>query len=77
MHSGLELWLLVECSPTVDEALIVKSYSSVGNTLDFGTEQIAIFIGELYFMLPFTVQVKHLIPFPRMEMHQNILNKMN
>ena len=28
-------------------------------------------------MLPFTLQVKHLIPFPRMEMHQNILNKMN
>ncbi len=37
-----------------------------GTRLDFGTGQIAIFIGELYFMLPFTVQVKH---FPGMEMH--------
>jgi hypothetical protein len=49
----------------------------LGTRLDFGTGQIAIFIGELYFMLPFTEQVKHSIPFPRMEMHQNILNKMN
>jgi len=40
-----------------------------GTRLDFGTGQIAIFIGELYFMQPFTLQVKHLIPFPRMEMH--------
>jgi len=34
------------------------------------------FIGELYFMLLVTSQVKHLMPFPRMEMHQNTLNKM-
>ena len=52
-------------------------YAELRTRLDFGTGQIAIFIGELYFMLPFTLQVKHLIPFPRMEMHQNILNKMN
>jgi hypothetical protein len=30
--------------------------------LGFDTGQIAIFIGELYFMLPFTVQVKTLHP---------------
>jgi len=46
---------------------ILTPYSWVGNTLDFGTGQIAIFIGELYFMLPFTVQVKHLILFPGIE----------
>jgi hypothetical protein len=39
----------------------------LGTRLDFGTEQIAIFLGELYFMLPFTLQVKHLIPFPGIE----------
>jgi len=38
-----------------------------GTRLVFGTEQIAIFIGELYFMLPFTLQVKHLILFPGIE----------
>jgi hypothetical protein len=45
------------------------SIHDLGTRLDFGTEQIAIFIGELYFMLPFTLQVKNSIPFPGMEMH--------
>jgi hypothetical protein len=55
----------------------VYTIHRLGTRLDFGTGQIAIFIGELYFMQPFTLQVKHLIPFPRMGIHQNILNKMN
>jgi len=75
------LWLggvlLTRWGPPWLGSAILTPYSSVGNTLGFETEQIAIFIGELYFMLPFTVQVKHLIPFPGMEIHQNILNKMN
>jgi hypothetical protein len=45
--------------------------------LVFGSGQIEIFIGELHYMLPDNSQVRHLIPFPGMEMHQNILNKMN
>jgi hypothetical protein len=49
----------------------------LGTRLGFDTGQIAIFIGELYFMQPVTLQVKHLILFPRMGIHQNILNKMN
>jgi hypothetical protein len=57
--------------------VIIVVIHRLGTRLDFGTGQMAIFIGELYYMLPFTVQVKHLIPFPGMEMHQNILNKMN
>jgi len=46
---------------------VITSLHRLGTRLVFGTEQIAIFIGELYFMLPFTVQVKHLIPFPGIE----------
>jgi len=45
----------------------MESIHGLGTRLDFGTEQIAIFIGELYFMLPFTVQVKHSILFPGIE----------
>ena len=45
--------------------------------MGFGTRQIAIFIGELYFMLPFTLQVKHLILFPGIEHIKNTINKMH
>ncbi len=57
--------------------LTLHGIHRLGTRLDFGTEQIAIFIGELYFMLPVTFQVKHLILFPRMENARNISNKMN
>jgi hypothetical protein len=52
---------------SLSTAEIVASIRELGTRLDFGTGQIAIFIGELYFMLPFTLQVKHLILFPGIE----------
>jgi hypothetical protein len=47
--------------------IILTPYSSFGNTFGLCTTQIAIFIGELYFMQPVTLQVKHLILFPGIE----------
>jgi hypothetical protein len=55
--------------------VIIVVIHRLGTRLDFGTGQMAIFIGELYYMLPFTVQVKHLIPFPGMEMHQKYIKQ--
>jgi hypothetical protein len=44
--------------------------------LDLGIEQIAIFIGELFYMLLVTSQVKHLMLFPGIQIHQNMSTKM-
>ncbi len=49
----------------------------LGTRLVFDTWQIAIIVGELYSMLPDSSQVRHSKLFPRMGIHQNILNKMN
>jgi len=41
--------------------------NGLGTRLVFGNEQIEIFIGEVYYMLPVTSQVRHFLPFPGIE----------
>jgi hypothetical protein len=59
----------IKINSTTQNSILMITIHELRTRLGFGTEQIAIFIGELYFMLPFTSPVKHLIPFPGMEMH--------